>query len=125
MISTGGLLVQAIAIADQLLDRGVTTRVLSMHTLKPLDTEAVLTAARETQALATIEEHSIIGGLGSAVAEILAESQERHGPFKRIGLDSAFATVAGDQEYLRKTFGLSIDNLTERLMKLTGSPNQA
>ncbi|MBF8267521.1 MAG: transketolase subunit [Dehalococcoidia bacterium] len=118
LISTGGMLAAAVEVAGQLLERGVRTRVLSMHTVKPLDTEAVLAAARETGAIATIEEHSILGGLGSAVAEVLAECDERKVPFTRIGLESAFAPTAGDQAYLRKTFGLSREAVVERLLTL-------
>ncbi len=62
--------------AEALEAGGVDLRVLSMHTLKPLDDEAILRAADETRALVTLEEHSIVGGLGSAVAELLAESAE-------------------------------------------------
>jgi len=86
--------------------------------VKPLDTDAVLAAAEETGAVATLEEHSILGGLGGAVAEVLAESDGRKVPFTRIGLESAFASTAGDQVYLRKMFGLSTDSLVERLLKL-------
>ena len=116
LISTGGLLMTAVAVADQLMLHGITTRVLSMHTVKPLDTEAVLAAARETQAMVTMEEHSILGGLGGAVAEVLAEYEGSRIPFLRVGLDSAFAATAGDQEYLRELFGLSADTVVERLL---------
>jgi transketolase len=72
LIATGGMLETAVAVADRLLERNISARVLSMHTVKPLDIGAVLAAARETNAIATIEEHSKLGGLGSAVAEVLA-----------------------------------------------------
>jgi transketolase len=118
LISTGGILATAVDVAGRLLELGVTTRVLSMHTVKPLDVEAVLTAARETGAIATLEEHSILGGLGGAVAEVLAEADIPKVPFTRIGLESAFAPTAGDQAYLRATLGLSSEAVVERLLKL-------
>ncbi|MFC1935253.1 transketolase family protein [Chloroflexota bacterium] len=118
LISTGSMLVSAVAVADRLRERGITTRVLNMHTVKPLDAEAVLAAAQETGAMATIEEHSIVGGLGGAVAEVLAECDRRRGPFTRIGIESAFAPTAGNQEYLRATFGLSDEAVVERLVDL-------
>src|SRR5205823_13416133 len=90
-------------------------RVLSMHTFKPLDTNAVLAAARETSAVFTLEEHSIIGGLGSAVAETLAESAEREVVFKRFALPSAFACKSGTQEYLRAQSGLDVESLTNAI----------
>jgi len=75
----------------------------------------VLAAARETRAIATLEEHSRPGGLGSAVAEVLAELSKQHVPFRRIGLDSAFVSTAGSPEYLRKRFGLTMENIAGQL----------
>jgi transketolase len=90
-----------------LAKEGIETRVLSMHTLKPLDAEAVLAAARETEAIFTVEEHSVLGGLGSAVAEVLAEADDVKVPFKRIGLPSAFSPHIGSQEYMQECHGLT------------------
>lgn len=111
LISTGGLLETAVQVAESLHHAGLQTRVLSMHTVKPLDTDAVLAAARETGAIFTLEEHSVIGGLGGAVAELLAESSEVQIPFKRLGLPSAFMSIVGTQAYLRAQHGLSADPL--------------
>ncbi len=118
LISTGGMLPTAATVAEQLTQHGVTTRLISMHTVRPLDTEAVLAAARETGAIATLEEHSKIGGLGGAVAEVLAECTERRVPFTRLGVDSDFAQTAGDQDYLRSSFGLAPKTVLERLLRL-------
>ncbi len=107
LISTGGLLQTTVQAAQRLADEGIETRVLSMHTLKPLDTEAVLAAARETRAIVTIEEHSIIGGLGGAVAEVLAEADGAKVAFKRIGLPSSFSPHIGSQEYMQERQGLT------------------
>jgi transketolase len=82
-----------------------------MHTVKPLDSDAILAAARETGAVFTLEEHSVIGGLGGAVAELLAETSEGSIVFKRFGLPSAFSSVVGTQEYLRAQHGLSVESL--------------
>jgi transketolase len=107
LISTGGMLKTAVGVARRLDERNVSARVLSMHTLKPLDSGAVLAAARETGALVTLEQHSVIGGLGSAVAEILAEEPGLEVSFKRIGLPSAFAPRVGSQQYLEEQHGLT------------------
>lgn len=115
LISTGGLLYTAVQVAERLVQEGVQARVLSMHTVKPLDTEAVLAAARETRAIVTIEEHSVIGGLGGAVAEVLAESGALQVPFKRLGLPSVFSSHVGSQEYLRAAYGLSEDEILKSL----------
>jgi len=95
-------------VANALMVRGLEARVLSMHTLKPLDTEAIMAARRETRAVVTLEEHSVIGGLGSAVAEVLSESGDRGIPFKRLGIGTSFTTEIGSQEFLREKHGLSV-----------------
>ena len=118
IISTGGLLRTAVQVAEALAREGIEARVLSMHTLKPLDRAAVLKAAQETRAVVTLEEHSIIGGLGGAVAEVLAEEDRTAVAFKRIGIPSTFALRAGSQEYLRNQFGLSTEAVLKTLAPL-------
>ena len=111
LISTGGLLQTAVQVAELLRPMGLQARVLSMHTIKPLDVEAVLSAAQETGAIFTLEEHSATGGLGGAVAEVLAEAGQGLPIFRRFGLPSAFASTVGTQEYLRSQYGLSPQSL--------------
>jgi transketolase len=115
LISTGGLLEIAAQTSEVLRSNGFSARVLSMHTVKPLDRDAVLAAARETRAIFTLEEHSIMGGLGSAVAEVLAESAELAVIFKRFGLPSAFCHTVGAQEYLRAQYGLTPEALAKNV----------
>lgn len=107
LISTGGILLPTVRAAERLAKEGIETRVLSMHTLRPLDTEAVLAAARETRLILTVEEHSIIGGLGSAVAEVLAEAGVDKVRFKRIGIPPEFSPHIGSQDYMRARHGLT------------------
>jgi transketolase len=107
LICTGGILQTGVRTAKRLAEEGIETRLLSMHTLKPLDTEAVLAAAHETHAIFTIEEHSILGGLGSAVAEVLAEADIPRIRFKRIGVPPAFSPYVGSQEYMQECHGLT------------------
>lgn len=121
LIATGSLLGTAVRVAERLAGESITARVLSMHTLKPMDNEAVLAAARETRAIVTLEEHSVIGGLGSAVAEVLAEADGLKVPFKRIGLPSAFSPHVGSQEYLRAQHGLTEEPILECVESLLGS----
>ncbi len=118
LISTGGLLEIAVQAAEALEACGAQVRVLSMPTVKPLDQEAVLAAARETPAIATLEEHSVLGGLGGAVAEVLAESLAEKVLFKRLGLPSVFSSHIGDQNYLRAAYGLSKSGIVESLKSL-------
>ncbi|MBN2579217.1 MAG: transketolase [Pirellulales bacterium] len=115
LISTGAMLATAVAVAEMLAERGIHARVLSMHTLKPLDVDAVLAAARETGKIVTIEEHSIIGGLGGGVAEVLCEAGLPNVRFHRIGLPLQFIKAVGDQEYLRKLLGLDPTSIMEQL----------
>ncbi len=107
LISTGAMLLTALDVADALAMDGFTCRVLSMHTVKPLDADAVVAAATETRLVVTLEEHSVIGGLGGAVAEVLAETSAPHAALKRVGLPSTFVSRAGSRDYLAKEFGLS------------------
>lgn len=121
IISTGGMLATAMEVANALMARGLEARVLSMHTLKPLDTEAVLAAMRETRALVTLEEHSIIGGLGSAVAEVLSESGGLGIPFRRLGIGISFTTEVGSQEFLREKHGLSVEGVLRSMESLVAA----
>ena len=120
LITTGGMLYSTVQAAEQLVREGIQARILSMHTIKPLDAEAVLAAERETGAIITIEEHSIIGGLGSAVAEMLAESGSSHALFKRIGINNSFCTEVGTQEHLRKVYSLSVEDIVVTVKSLLG-----
>lgn len=118
LISTGSMLPIAVSAADALAAYGLSVEVLSMHTIKPLDTDAVLDAARRTRRIVTLEEHSVLGGLGGAVAEVLCESDVRNIRFKRIGLPSEFSKQVGNQEYLRKIYGLDVDSVVRSVYQL-------
>jgi len=103
--------------AAQILEKeGVSVRVIDMHTIKPLDIEAVLKAAAETRAIVTVEDHNVIGGLGSAVAEVLADNACGI-PLKRLGLTDEFA-VLGDPEDLYKHYGYDSDGIISAIKKL-------
>lgn len=106
LIAAGNILGNALKAADELQEQGVSVRLISMPFIKPIDREAILSAARETRALFTIEEHSLIGGLGSAVAEVLAESGKSV-RFHRLAIPDRFFKEVGSQEYLRELVGLS------------------
>jgi transketolase len=107
LICTGGILQTAVRTAKRLAEEGIETRLLSMPTVKPLDADAVLAAAQETRAILTLEEHSILGGLGSAVAEVLAEADIPKVRFKRIGVPPGFSPYNGSQEYMQERHGLT------------------
>lgn len=105
--ATGGILEVALEAAEGLaMHHGVQTRVLSVHTAKPLDTAALAAACHETGALITLEEHTVEGGLGGAVAECLLELGVVPRAFRRIGLRAGFSSAVGSQGYLRARYGL-------------------
>ncbi len=100
LIATGVVVRFALQAADLLQAKGIKAGVINMHTVKPLDIEAVLSAAQQSGAIVTIEEHSIIGGLGSAVAEVLMESSLRRIRFKRLGVQDVFSEETEDTDHL-------------------------
>lgn len=125
LITTGGMLATATRAADRLAADGVGVRVISMHTLKPLDEETVLAAARQTGTLFTLEEHSVLGGLGSAVAEVLAEAGINGLRFKRLGLPPLFSSQVGSQEYLLRAHGLHEEEIARTVRTaLRGAPEE-
>ena len=87
---------------------------------KSVDTNAVLATARQSKAIITVKEHSMIGGLGSAVAEVLAELGNSHTTFRRIGIKDEFCRQVGSQEYLRRIYGLSVDGVVDAIKSLVG-----
>ncbi|MEW6172377.1 MAG: transketolase family protein [Bacillota bacterium] len=117
IISTGIMVAVALEAADALSREGIEVRVLDIHTIKPIDVSAVVQAARETGAVVTAEEHSIIGGLGSAVAEVLAENYPV--PLKRVGIEDSFGESGKPDELMAK-YGLTSANIVlsvKRAMK--------
>ncbi|MGC4376346.1 transketolase family protein [Fictibacillus sp. Mic-4] len=103
LISTGIMLDETFKAAEQLEQKGIQAEVLHVHTIKPIDVEAITTSAAKTKRVVTVEEHSIIGGLGSAVAEVLAEQQPT--PLKRVGTNDRFG-VSGKMPELLDFFEL-------------------
>ena len=114
VIATGNMLETAVNVTDVLTEQGIRARLLSMHTVKPLDRDAILRAARETPLIITIEEHSSIGGLGSAVAECLSLEQCRV-PHLLLSAPDHFAETVGSQKYLRAHCGLEPTAITLRI----------
>jgi transketolase len=109
LISTGYMLGRCLLAADRLARDGISARVLSLATIKPLDVDLVCQAAAETGAIVTVEDHTILGGLGSAVAETLVAHQPA--PIEFVGLADTFAETGPDTETLMDTWGLSVDDV--------------
>jgi transketolase len=115
-IATGETAVHALLAAGQLAERGLNCRVISMHTVKPLDTDAVLKAGRECRAVITVEEHSVHGGLGEACASVLMQAGVTV-PFRIAGIPDE-DTVTGAQAEIFRHYGISMEGLSESALKL-------
>ncbi len=105
LAATGGILGEALRAAELLEADGLACRVLSVHTIKPLDRVTLEAAARETGGIVTIEEHALDGGMGGAVAEALLDAGATPRFFLRFGLRT-FSSIVGSQSYLRRAYGL-------------------
>lgn len=111
LIANGAMLGRTLLAADRLAQMGIQSRVVEVHTLKPLDVDAICEAAALTGAIVTAEEHTIIGGLGSAVAETLAEHYPV--PLQRVGIMDRFPVTAKDAGLLMDSMGLSVDDIVK------------
>lgn len=112
VIATGLMVSEAILAMEELKEQGINIRVVDIHTIKPIDRELIVKCAKETKKIITIEDHSIIGGLGSAVCEVLSEEY----PCKvtRLGMKDTFGK-SGKAEKLLEYFGLSKDGIIKEL----------
>ena len=119
LIATGVLVNRALAAADQLKADGIDCGVLNVHTIKPLDAEAVLETAREARILLTLEEHTTTGGLGSAVLETLSDGLEQPWPvIRRLGIPDVFPGEYGSQDSMMESFGLQPPQIAETVHQI-------
>lgn len=115
IIACGIMVKKALQARDILLKEGISVRVINMHTIKPIDKEIIIKSAEETKRIVTAEEHSIIGGLGSAVSEVLSEKKPTI--MKRIGLKDVFGE-SGKPEELLKKFEMDTENIVSAVKEL-------
>ncbi|WP_461247520.1 transketolase family protein [Treponema sp. R6D11] len=116
IITTGIMAKQALEAAEVLNEKGVSARVINMASIKPIDKDAIIKAAKETKGIVTIEEHSIIGGLGGAVCEVVTETC----PCKvlRVGVEDKFGQSGKPVELFEK-YGLTVENVIKKALELT------
>lgn len=114
IIGVGPTVEDALKAGAALKSRGIGARILNMHTIKPIDQDTILKAASETRLIITIEEHTVIGGLGGAVAEVLAEAGAAI-PLRRLGLQDVFACMTGSHADLKKRFGITADAIVQEV----------
>lgn len=110
IIATGLMVNEAVEASKILAEQGINARVINIHTIKPIDKDIIIKAAKETRKIITVEEHSVIGGLGSAVCDVVLESAPV--PVIKIGVQDVFGH-SGPAVDLLKEFGLSADNIVK------------
>ncbi len=120
IVATGLMVNEALKAADMLAAEGINARVINIHTIKPLDKEIICKAAKETGVIITAEEHSVIGGLGSAVAEAVTECCPV--PVVKVGVNDVFGH-SGPAADLLKEFGLSAENIAEKVKAAVAAKN--
>jgi len=119
VVTTGITLKLALDAARELEKRGIQVAVLHMHTIKPIDRQALVEAASSVKVIITVEENSIIGGLGSSVSEVLSEAGTFSGKkFLMIGLPDAFPDRYGSQENLMGFYGVTKEAIVDSLLRL-------
>lgn len=126
LVTTGIATTQALEAAALLGDAGIAAGVLHMHTVKPLDAETLVAAARHVDAVVTVEEHSVVGGLGSAVTDVLTTACGRSLPaLVRLGIPDRFPDRYGSQEELLTYFGLDADGIAASVMAVLAGREMA
>ena len=115
ILATGIMVAESLKAAEELAAEGLNVQVINISTIKPIDATAIIEAAKVTGALVTVEEHSIIGGLGSAVAEVLVENYPV--PLERVGVKDTFGESGKPQELLDK-YGLNVASIKEAVYKV-------
>lgn len=118
IISSGGITYEAIKATEVLSSSGISARLINLHTIKPIDEGEILRAAAETKAVLTVEEHSLCGGIGSAVAEILGRGGTYPVRMKCLGLDNCFPCGYGTYDEMKEMNGLSMDNIVNAAISI-------
>jgi len=111
VIAAGNMVHVALQAAESLRGDGVEAKVVDMHTVKPLDRLAVIESAKETGAVVTVEEHSVLGGLGGAVSEVLSENYPT--PLRRVGVMDRFGMSSRNYQRLLERYGLTPEAVAE------------
>ena len=121
LIATGSIVYDTLIAAKELELKGISVRVINIHTIKPLDEDIILKAARETGSIITIEEHNLEGGLGSSIASVILEKNIHPIKFKRIGLKDEFCSYYGTHQELKSHCGIAKDDIVREAINLNRS----
>ena len=118
---TGVMLKTAVEVQKRLLQKGISISLYSMPSIKPIDEETILSSASKGKPIFTLEEHSVIGGLGDAVARVLCEHMEEYSiKFHKFGVKDMFAPVTGSREYLDDLNEISVEKLENAVVRMLG-----
>lgn len=115
IFSTGAIFDEVSEAYDMLIEKGHNPSVYTFPTVKPIDMDVIEQCAKTFDIIVTCEEQNIIGGFGSAVAEVMAEMKDRKAHLVRIGLNDIYSTIVGNQKYLRDQYGMSASKIVERI----------
>ncbi len=111
IIATGSIVYDALQAAEELKKEKISVRLINIHTIKPIDKEVILQAARETRAILTVEEHNIEGGFGSSVASVILEENDIPIKFKRLGVKDTFCSYYGSHQELKSHYGIAKEDI--------------
>lgn len=115
IFSTGAIFEEVNAAYNVLVEKGYDPAVYTFPTVKPIDTEVIKECAKEFDVVVTCEEHTIVGGFGSAVAEVMAEMKEKKAYLLRIGLNDEYSIKVGNQNYLRQQYGMDSASIVKKI----------
>jgi len=118
VLSTGNMLPIGVEVVDKMVQAGANPQLVSFHTVKPLDEKALRDAFSRFRTVVTLEEHSLIGGFGAAVAEWLADQPPQKARLCRIGTHDQFFHEAGEQEYARERLGLTCESILHKILAI-------
>lgn len=116
IFSTGAIFEEVTTAYEKLVKEGYSPAVYTFPTVKPIDRDIIQETAKQFELIVTVEEHNIIGGFGSAVAEAMAEMRERKAHLLRIGLNDEYSVRVGNQKYLRSQYGMDSKSIIERIL---------
>ena len=117
VISTGSYLATVTSAINKLKEKGYDLKVISLHTLKPVDSKSLISYIKGYKKIFTIEEHRLMGGLGSIVGEILLDNNVKNIELHRIGISDKYSPVIGKQDYLRKYYEVDEDAIVKKILK--------
>lgn len=120
IFSTGAIFEEVQEAYDLLKEQGLNPVAYTFPTVKPIDKEVIAKCAKECELVVTCEEHNVVGGFGSAVAEVMAELEGARARLLRVGIDDTYCTVVGSQKYLRGQYGISAQGIVAKIKDVIG-----